>query len=169
MEIPKIIDQLEQNRLVFQQLLQAPAPELIRWKPQSNKWCLLEIVAHLHDEEVEDFRTRTRYTLEQPQISPPPIDPEGWVQARNYIGQDYSSKLATFLEERQQSVRWLRQLEHPQWDNAHQHPKLGPLSARFYLDNWLAHDYLHFRQIIQLKIAYLEAHSQEDLSYAGGW
>ena len=42
-----------------------------------------------------------------------------------------------------------------------------PLSC--FSPNWLAHDYLHIRQIIRLKFAYLQQLSKEDLSYAGNW
>jgi hypothetical protein len=35
--------------------------------------------------------------------------------------------------------------------------------------NWLAHDYLHIRQILRLKYEYLKSISEEDLSYAGEW
>ena len=37
------------------------------------------------------------------------------------------------------------------------------------LTNWLAHDYLHIRQIIKLKFDFLKDQSDEHLSYAGEW
>jgi hypothetical protein len=43
------------------------------------------------------------------------------------------------------------------------------MSARLFLHNWLAHDYLHIRQINRLKFAYLKAHSDISLDYAGAW
>ena len=47
--------------------------------------------------------------------------------------------------------------------------KMGPLSARFFLENWLAHDFLHMRQINRRKYEYLRAHVGNALDYAGDW
>lgn len=165
-----IIEQLENNTATFRHLLEAIPKEEYLWKPQPEKWCLLEVVCHLYDEEREDFRTRVKQVLENPELPLKPIDPEGWVSSRKYIEQDYDEKLNAFLTERELSVDWLRSLNNPKWDNAHNHPKFGPHTAALFFTNWLAHDYLHIRQIIGLKHAYLkEMSQQQDLNYAGKW
>jgi uncharacterized protein YutE (UPF0331/DUF86 family) len=46
---------------------------------------------------------------------------------------------------------------------------LENLSAKMIFKNWLAHDYLHIRQIIRLKFEYLKGFTGENLSYAGDW
>jgi hypothetical protein len=43
------------------------------------------------------------------------------------------------------------------------------MTARSFLTNWLAHDYLHLRQILRIKHHYLKTESGESLSYAGAW
>ena len=144
-------------------------PEAYRWKPSEDKWCLLEVICHLYDEEREDFRIRTKSTLETPEKALPMFDPVAWVTERNYIGQDYEYKLSQFLWERTQSINWLKSLENPNWQNAFQHPTLGPLTAHHFLSNWLAHDYLHIRQATKLKYDYLKVLTKNDLSYAGNW
>jgi hypothetical protein len=167
--IEHLIGELDRNAVVFESLLKGLPMELIHWRPEPDKWCLLEIVCHLRDEETDDFRTRVRQTLENPMVAPPSIDPEGWVLSRAYDAQDYETVLTQFLDERQQSLEWLRGLHHPHWENVWQHARLGPLSARLFLNNWVAHDYLHIRQILQRKFSWLEAVSGEHLSYAGDW
>ena len=89
--------------------------------------------------------------------------------SRNYLGQDYEAKLAEFLLEREKSIAWLRSLVDPKWDNTYLHPKLGPMSAELFLANWLAHDYIHIRQINRLAFEYLQDQSSIDLSYAGNF
>lgn len=169
MKIDEIIQRLEDNAAVFKALLE-PVPETqYRWKPTPEKWSLLEIICHLYDEEREDFRTRVRYVLETPELSLPPIDPVGWVNQRAYIQQDFSEKLRAFLSERQQSVQWLRSLQNPAWENINVHPQAGERSAYFFLCNWLAHDYLHVRQINRLKYEYFAANGDTSLAYAGNW
>ena len=163
----KIITQLAANESLFRQLFEGVPEQMYMWKPAPEKWSLLEILCHLYDEEIEDFRARVKCTMETPELPPPPIDPEAWVSERKYIHQDYSSVLNLLLKERKRSIKWLESLENPQWDNEHVHPTVGPRSARFYLANWLAHDFLHVRQIMKLKYQYWQAHSGIDFNYAG--
>ncbi|HXH19505.1 MAG TPA: DinB family protein, partial [Chitinophagales bacterium] len=120
--------------------------------------------------EREDFRTRLKHTFESPDQPLPPIDPKGWVTSRDYMAQDFFQTVKKFLDERMQSVEWLRSLENPPWKNAHRHPRFGPLSAEMFLASWLAHDYLHVRQINRLRYHYLlHATPEVSLRYAGEW
>lgn len=164
-----VTEQLQQNKNVFINLLKDINKDMFRWKQNPKKWCLLEIVCHLYDEEREDFRFRTKWVLEKPNETPPPINPLNWVTERKYIEQDYNQVLKNFIEEREQSVKWLASLEYPNWENSFEHSKLGKLTAKYFLNNWLAHDYLHIRQIIKLKFDYLKHLSNENLNYAGIW
>ncbi len=169
MDHHKIIETLNSNGLIFSTLLKNKTEQESRWKPSENKWSLLEVVCHLYDEEREDFRARVRHTLETPNEPLPMFDQIAWVTERNYFGQDYDKKVSQFIEERQQSIKWLKSLKNPLWKNAYNHPKLGLLSAEHFLANWLAHDFLHFRQILGLQFHYLSMSTNDKLSYAGDW
>ena len=164
-----IISQLERNNQVFLELLAGIPDELIRWRNQPDKWNLLEVVCHLYDEEREDFRARIMHVFEKPEEPFPSIDPQGWVKARNYSSKNFYETLNDFVLERKKSVEGLLSLKNPKWSNAFQHPKFGPISGSMLLANWLAHDYLHFRQIIKLKYDYLAYVSGEKMDYAGTW
>lgn len=165
----KIINALSSNQAVFKELLFGIEKEMYLWKPNPEKWCLLEIICHLNDIEREDFRTRTKQILKDPTIALPPVDPLGWVKNKNYIEQNYDEKLQSFLAERRKSVEWLHSLTKPLWNNSYNHPKLGSITAGMLLCNWLAHDYLHIRQITSVKYDFLKQWTGEDLSYAGKW
>lgn len=166
----RIIAHLTANWQVFESLLTDVSSEEASWKPDDSHWSILQILCHLVDEEKEDFRTRVQHVLETPDQPIPPIDPQAWVTDRKYSDQDFTMKLREFLEERAQSVVWLNGLENPAWENTYEHPKLGAQSASHYLANWLAHDYLHIRQINRMKYLYLRANlSGESLEYAGNW
>lgn len=169
MNLRYIIHELDRNKMVFNSLFENLEKQLYLWKPAPEKWCLLEIICHLYDEEREDFRARVRNTLENPEQLMTPIDPVGWVIERKYIEQDYSLVLQNFLFERQHSIDWLNLLKDPKWNNSYSHPQLGQMSAAMFLSNWLAHDYLHIRQITRTKYLYLENLTKQDLSYAGKW
>ena len=164
-----IINEFTKNKEVFKQLLSGIPKEEYLWRPSPEKWCLLEIVCHLYDEERDDFRTRVRLTLENPEQELPQFDTEEWVTSRNYLQQDYNLMLEKFLEERKQSIEWLKSLSSPDWKNTYNHPKFGAVSSGMFLSSWLAHDYLHFRQIVALKYNYLKFLTGESLEYAGRW
>ena len=58
-----IIGRLRANAAVFEALCRNVADEQARWRPSADKWSMLEVMSHLADEEVEDFRTRVDLTL----------------------------------------------------------------------------------------------------------
>jgi len=169
MEAASIIRQLKSHQLVFEGLFSGLSPEEYRWKSQPRSWNLLQLLCHLYDEERDDFRYRVFHCLETPEKQLPPFDPEQWVIDRKYEEQDYEEKLAALLAEREFSVEKLQALKNPNWDSAVEHPRMGPLSAGFFLANWLEHDHLHIRQFLKIRHLYLQSHSGHDLSYAGNW
>lgn len=141
-----------------------------RWKPPSGAWSVLEIVCHLGDEEVDDFRARLRSTLEDLTRPWPEINPEDWARGRCYNELDLTEAVRRFVAERQVSIRWLRGLASPDWNRAHVHPKFGPISAGTLLASWAAHDALHLRQIAKRlwELAGRDAGSFK-VEYAGEW
>ncbi|MCG8310182.1 MAG: DinB family protein [Cytophagales bacterium] len=166
----RIIELLNSNKGVFAHLFAGKGEKEYLWKPEPEKWCLLEIACHLLDEEREDFRMRVRTTLENPGKLPPSIDPVGWAKTRKYMQQDYEKMIGKFLEERSRSVAWLKSLKKPAWTNSYIHPDLGSLSSEHFLANWLAHDHMHIRQINRLQYQYLKSMAGGiNLSYAGNW
>ncbi len=164
-----ILGQFQKNKQVFYNLFKEEYEDLHLWKQTPEKWCLLEILCHLYDEERDDFRFRTKWVLERPNEIPPPFNPINWVTDHKYIEQDYKVMLDKFIKERESSIIWLKSLKNVNWNNSFEHPKLGTMSAKYFLNNWLAHDYLHIRQIVKLKFNYLNNQSEENLNYAGIW
>lgn len=169
MKVDYVLNELSRNKFVFRSLLENVDEKIINWKQSSEKWCLLEIICHLCDEEKEDFRARLESTLNNPNNEFTPIDPVGWVTLRKYSEENFDDKLNLFITERENSIKFLKNLNQPNWDNYYKHPKFGNMSAKMFFTNWLAHDYLHIRQIIKLKFDYLSKTTDEKLNYAGNW
>ncbi len=169
---------MERDRLVLQMLedgervralLQGVSDQQARWKPDPDSWSMLEVVNHLLDEERHDFRVRLDYTLHRPGEAWPPIDPGGWVTARQYNQQDPEASVAQFLSERQASITWLRELSAPDWEATYEAP-WGSIRAGDLLASWVAHDLLHMRQLVELHWAYTVAGvAPYRPNYAGEW
>jgi hypothetical protein len=164
-----IIRELDANASVFSAMFSSVPPEHRKWKSAPGKWCALEILCHLYDEEREDFRARLKHVLQTPTEPLPKAEPLKWHADRNYMEQNYDNMLEKFLDERKQTIAWLSGLENPRWENAYQHPKVGPLPASMFLVNWLAHDYHHIRQLLNLKYQLLKETTGDSLKYAGEW
>ncbi|MCI0630512.1 MAG: DinB family protein [Phycisphaerales bacterium] len=142
-----------------------------RWKPPDNAWSILEVVRHLLDEELEDFRVRLRLTLESPESEWPKIDPQGWATKRKYNQADLQDSAQRFGAERAANVKWLRSLSpETEWSTARPHPKFGPIHAGDLLAAWAAHDALHLRQISKrlFQLAQRDA-GKYSVRYAGEW
>lgn len=167
--IKDIIRELETNKTVFEALLVNSDIVLHHWKQDKEKWSLLEILCHLYDEEREDFRFRLNHILKYPKNQMPPIHPEKWVELRKYKEEDFDKRLSQFLEERSESINWLKSLENPKWDNSYSSKSFGEITAKMMLYEWLAHDYLHIRQITKLKYDYYRNALNTDINYAGEW
>ena len=99
----------------------------------------------------------------------PPIDPRGWVTARGYNEKELEPSLNNFFAEREKSLEWLRQLSEPNWQNSNEGPN-GILTAGDLLASWLAHDFLHIRQLTRLHWQYVGAIADPyQTAYAGPW
>ncbi|MHC4992458.1 MAG: DinB family protein, partial [Planctomycetota bacterium] len=141
-----------------------------RWRPADGSWSVLEILRHLGDEEVDDFRARLDRTLRDPQEDWTPIDPEGWAVQRRYNEADFHEAIERFVSERRTSIAWLRGLGAPAWEHEHRHARLGSMRAGDLLASWAAHDTLHLRQIAKrlFQLARRDA-GEYATRYAGEW
>ena len=168
-DIQYIINMLAANKEVFSALLANSFSDEYQWQQRPDKWSLLEIVCHLRDEEKEDFRTRIQFIFDSPDTAPPAIDPPGWVEQRNYNSQDFDKVVHDFITEREHSIIWITDLQNPDWLATCNLASYSDRSAKLYLTNWLAHDYLHIKQITRLRYDYLHHSSGLPLEYAGKW
>ena len=169
MKLDYYIDRFSQNRGVFESLLRSVSIEQAKWKPAPDKWSMLEVINHLYDEEREDFRQRLELVLADPAKPWPKIDPRNWVTTRGYNQRELTVSLENFLAEREKSLGWLRKLSSPNWENSHAGPN-GALSAGDLLASWLAHDFLHIRQLARLHWQYVGAIAEPyQTTYGGPW
>jgi hypothetical protein len=163
-------ERLAANAVVFAALVDGVGAEQARWKPEPQKWSILEVTCHIADEEVEDFRRRLDLTLHHPGDPWPPIDPQAWATERRYNERELAAALERFLSERRESVEWLRGLAGVDLDLSYEHPRAGRLRAGDLLASWLDHDLIHIRQITRLHHQWLvERALPYRTEYAGGF
>ena len=170
MNIEILSAQFQANAKRIQALVEQVGEAQARWKPDPETWSLLEVLNHLYEEEMLDFRTRLEILLSASGAEWPPINPQVWVTERSYNTRDLAQSLQNFLDERQKSIEWLAQLENPNWQARAATPWGGEMSAGDMFAAWAAHDLLHIRQLVELHWAWLNQHSQGcQIAYAGDW
>lgn len=162
MDFQKIIDCLEGNWKVYEQLFNGFSDTDVKWKPEEDRWSLLEVLCHLVDIEREDFRVDLDIILFHPEDPWPDFSIMDWVTERQYNDQIFHEKLQEFDAERKRSVQWLRSLENPDLEKRHSGNgfKREPLRAGDVMASWLAHDYYHFRQISLLNFDLLNREAE---------
>ena len=171
MDLHAAVLRLRANAGVIRAQVEDVSEAQARWKPAPDQWSVLEVVAHLADEEELDFRTRLDFTLHRPGEAWPRIDPQRWVTERRYNEMDLRDTVERFVAGRVSSVAWLGGLTEPDWSAAYEHPRFGPIRAGDLMGAWVAHDLIHVRQLNRLHRAWLE-HTVApgfSLEYAGRW
>ena len=169
MRFHDLVSQMAGNGRRIQSLVESVSVDQARWKPAPDSWSILEVINHLFDEEKEDFRVRLDITLHHPDHAWPPIDPQGWVTARQYNQRDVAVSLAGFVEAREASLAWLNSLATPNWEAVYEAP-FGQITAGAIFASWVAHDLLHMRQLVELHWAYtVMLTSPHRVDYAGSW
>lgn len=169
MDLEWCVRRLAVNTERLEAMVEGISDKQARWKPDEGSWSALEVINHLYDEEMEDFRLRIDYTLYRPGERWPPIDPEGWVEERHYNQRVLESSLWNFLSARERSLAWLRELPTSDWDREYQ-AEFGSIRAGDILAAWVAHDLLHMRQLVELQYLYNRGRLEPyEVRYAGVW
>ena len=170
MNLDAMIERLQLMPGTLAALASGLSDEDLRWRPGESDWSIIEVLCHMADEEVEDFRTRLRLTLEQKGEAWPAINPPQAAIERDYRSQPLSNVLARFTSERTASIKWLRQLTNPDWTFEHHHPLIGVLRSGDLLASWVTHDALHLKQIAKRLFQMARRDTPGfDTAYAGEW
>ncbi len=123
----------------------------LRHKPAPDKWCILEILAHLADVEIiYGYRLRQAIADKEPTFAP--IDQDDWARNLGYTQVQPSECLAVYQTNRRANLRLLRRLKTEHLGKGGFHPEL---SRKFTLaelvERMAKHDPNHLEQIERLK------------------
>jgi len=123
----------------------------LRYKPAPNKWCILEILAHLADAEVV-FGHRIRQCLAEADSTICPMDQDAWANNLGYMEASAEESLAAFRAARAANVRLMRRLKEADLGKGAYHPeKKRKVTVGEIVGYMQAHDPNHLGQIERLK------------------
>lgn len=169
MEFQTLFRELTHSTEMIWALLAGISQDEARIKPSKSSWSILEVICHLYDEEREDFREHLGFILHRQHEEWHPIAPMAWVKLREYNEQDFNKMKSKFFREREKSLAWLKGLKNANWKIKHK-SQWGSISAEEMFANWVAHDNLHVRQLVELRRKHIERIARHcNLQYAGEW
>ena len=95
----------------------------LRYKPSPEKWCILEILAHLADMEIVlSYRIRQMLADAKPVIAP--IDQGAWARNLNYMNSAPAELVAFYGLARYHNLRLLRSLKSADFSKSAFHPEM---------------------------------------------
>lgn len=169
MEFEALYEELARAPEIFRALLLGVTQEEAQIRPAPDSWSILEVVCHLYDEEIKDFRPRLDVMLHHPDDEFPPNDPQEAINERRYNERDLAEMFENFAAERSKSLNWLRTIADSDWNVKYTTP-WRTMTAGDMFASWVAHDNLHMRQLVELRRARIERiTSPYILEYAGDW
>jgi uncharacterized damage-inducible protein DinB len=164
-QMDEIIRQLTANAQAIRAMLVTLTQEQAQWKPDAETWSLQETMMHIYNEERIDFRKHLQEMLSVPPQPWQPFRKEDLVAVSTC-----REALEAFLAEREHSIAWLQALQSPDWETQTQAPWGGMISAGDVLVSWVAHDYLHMRQLNEVLYALnMKQSAPNSVDYAGDW
>ncbi len=169
MEFQTLYQELVNSTEMIRALIKDIEQEQAQIKPDAESWSILEVICHLHDVEIEDFREHLDFILNRQNEEYHAIDPQGWVSERKYNEQNLLEMKKRFFAEREKSFAWLKTLAGVNWDTTYS-SEYGSVSAGEMFSCWVAHDNLHIRQLVELRRFFIERITKPyDVEYAGEW
>lgn len=123
--------------------------EQLTFRPADGKWSIVEILAHLADDEIATY-WRYRQMIEHDGVPLSGFDQELWARLGNYQSWGSDEALALFRLLRNANLRMLESLSAEQWKRSGDHAERGRLTVADLARHMAAHDINHLRQIERL-------------------
>jgi hypothetical protein len=121
-------------------------------RPTPERWSVTEILAHMADTElVQGFRLRLILGASGTPIQG--FDQDAWARYSDYATHDPALSLETLRAVRERTVRLLKGLPRPMWDNYGMHTERGKETVTRVTEMMAGHDINHLAQIRQILAA----------------
>jgi len=150
-ELKKHIEEAEKSPKQIASAVSGLPDKVLRHKPAPDKWCILEILAHLADMEyLYAYRMRQMLADKNPVIAV--IDQDAWAKNLGYMESSVPELVALYGLNRHATLQLLRRIKAGDLEKAAQHPELKrAVTLAEYVDMMSRHGPNHLEQIERLK------------------
>ena len=152
-ELKKHLDLAEKSPKEIAAAVSGLSDKVLRYRISPDKWCILEILAHLADVEVlYAYRLRQMLADKDPVIAP--IDQDAWAKNLGYLESSPPELVALYGLNRHANIQLLRRLKEADLKKSARHPeKDHPVTVADYVQMMSKHGPNHLGQIERLKKA----------------
>jgi len=152
-ELKKHLDLAEKSPREIAAAVLGLTDKTLRYRISPDKWCILEILAHLADIEIlYAYRMRQMLADKDPVIAP--IDQDAWAKNLGYLESSPPELVALYGLNRHATVTLLRRLKEADLKKSARHPeKDHPVTVADYVAMMSKHGPNHLEQIERLKKA----------------
>ena len=130
-------------------LIAGVSEEKLRRRPAPQKWSVLEILAHLADDELVSS-WRYRQMIEHNGVTMMGFDQDKWARLGDYGSWSVREALEMFRLLREANLRLLTGLTPREWECIGNHAERGRMTVRDLARHMAAHDINHILQIERL-------------------
>jgi hypothetical protein len=146
---------LQSNAAQIRAEMEALPDAALAWHPEDGEWCVKEVVGHIIEAERRGFAGRIRTLLEEASPRFAGWDQEAVAAARGDCKRSPGEVLDEYLAQRESSVQLVAGLTEEQLDRSGEHERVGRLSIRDLMHEWIHHDRNHLRQLLANTQAYV--------------
>ena len=150
-EFKRHIEEAEKSPKQIAGAVAGLSDKVLRFKPAPEKWCILEMLAHLADmETLYAYRMRQMLADTNPVIAP--IDQDAWARNLGYLQSNAMEMVALYGLNRHANLQLLRRLPISDLEKSALHPELKrQVSVAEILEMMSRHGPNHLQQIEKLK------------------
>ena len=150
-ELAKLLDAAEKSPKQIAAAVSGLPDKTLRYKPAPDKWCILEILAHLADMEIlYAYRMRQMIADRKPVLAV--IDQDDWARNLGYSQESPAELVALYGLNRYHTLQLLRRLQPAELEKCAYHPELKKdVSLEKYVEMMSGHGANHLQQIERLK------------------
>ena len=150
-ELKKHLDAAEKSPKQIAAVVSGLPDKTLRYKPSTEKWCILEVLGHLADIEiVYAYRLRQMLADAKPVIAP--MDQDAWAKNLGYMETPAQELIALYGLNRHHNLQLLRRLKPGDLEKSAFHPELKhDVTVADYVEKMGTHGATHLAQIERLK------------------
>jgi len=150
-ELQKHLDDAEKSPKQIAAVVSGLPDKTLRYKPAPDKWCILEILAHLADMEIlYAYRMRQMIADKEPVLAV--IDQDDWARNLGYTEELSAELVALYGLNRYHNLQLLRRLKPEDLEKSAYHPELKKdVTVAEYVEKMGGHGANHLQQIERLK------------------
>lgn len=162
----QVADYLESSCALIEAELKALGPDA-SWHQAPGEWCANEVVGHIVEAEKRGFAGRIRLFLKEDHPKT-----QGWEQtevakARGDCERIADSLWMEFMGIRNDSIGLVRTLRPADLARGGTHPKVGELTVRDLIHEWVHHDRNHTKQLLSIAMERVWPHMGNSQLFRG--